>query len=62
MYLACCVACNLQGVGSTVNFKTQLANYNSHIKHNKRTCSIVNHFFDCHGADHSFLKFVLIDQ
>ena len=62
VYLASCVVCNLQGVGSTINFKTRLANYKSHIKHKKRTCSIVNHFLDCHGAEHSSLKFILIDQ
>ena len=62
VYLACCVACGLQGVGSTINFKTRLANYKSHIKRNKRTCGIVNHFLDCHGTDHSLLKFKLIDQ
>ena len=32
VYLAQCVACGLQGVGSTINFKTRLANYKSHIK------------------------------
>ena len=52
----------LQGVGSTINFKTRLANYKSHIKHNRRTCGIVNHFLDNHNADHSLLKFMLIDQ
>ena len=62
VYLAHCVTCNLQGVGSTVNFKSRLANYKSHIKYNKRTCSIVNHFIDVHGGDHSSLKFMLIDQ
>ena len=62
VYLATCVACNLQGVGSTINFKTRLGNYKSHIKHNKTTCGIVNHFLDCDGADHSLLKFILIDQ
>ena len=46
----------------TINFKTRLANYKSHIKRNRRTCGIVNHFLDCHGADHSLLKFKLIDQ
>ena len=56
------VACGLQGVGSTINFKTRLANYKSHIKRKRRTCAIVNHFLDCHGADHSSLKFMLIDQ
>ena len=24
--------------------------------------SIVNHFLDCHGDDHSLLKFILIDR
>ena len=62
VYLARCVACGLQGVGSTINFKTRLANYKSHIKHNRRTCGIVNHFLDNHNADHSLLKFMLIDQ
>ena len=38
VYLAHCVACDLQGVGSTVNFESRLANYKSHIKYKKRTC------------------------
>ena len=62
IYLASCVTCNLQGVGSTVNFKTSLANYKSHIKYKRRTCSIVNHLIDVHGGEHSSLKFMLIDQ
>jgi hypothetical protein len=62
MYLAECVLCGLQGVGSTANFKSRLANYKSHIKHKRRTCSITNHFIDVHEADHSSLKFMLIDQ
>ena len=62
VYLAICVACHLQGVGSTTNFKKRVANYKSHIKRQRRTCSIVNHFLDCHNADHSTLKFMLIDQ
>ena len=53
VYLAECLACGLQGV----NVKARLANYKSHIKHGHRTCSIVNHFLD-----HSYLKFMLIDQ
>ena len=59
VYFAHCVTCNLklQGVGSTVNFKSRLANYKSHIRYNKRTCSVVNHFIDVHGGDHSSLKF-----
>jgi hypothetical protein len=58
VWLVICKEC----MGSMVNFKTRLANYKSRIKHNKRTCSIVNHFLDCHGADHSLLKFMLIDR
>ena len=52
-------------MGSTVSFKSRLANYKSHIKHKRRTCSIVsfvNHFIDMHEAHHSSLKFMLIDQ
>ena len=33
VYLAECVLCGSQGVGSTANFKSRLANYKSHIKH-----------------------------
>ena len=62
VYLASCGICDLQGVGSTVCFKSRLANYKSHIKHKRKTCSIVNHFIDIHEADHSSLKFMLIDQ
>ena len=62
VYLAICVACHLQGMGSTTNFKMRVANYKSHIKRQHRTCSIVNNFLDCHNADHSTLKFMLIDQ
>ena len=52
----------LQGVGSTANFKSRLANYKSHIKHKRRTCRITNHFIDMHEEDYSSLKFMLIDQ
>jgi hypothetical protein len=62
VYLAECVLRGLQGVGSTANFKSKLANYKSHTKHKRRTCSITNHFIDVHEADHSSLKLMLIDQ
>ncbi len=62
VFLAHSVACDLQGIGSTANFKSRLANYKSHIKHKKRTCSIANHLIDSHGDDHSALKVMLIDQ
>ena len=41
VYLAECVLCGLQGVGSTANFKSRLANYKSHIKHKRRTCILI---------------------
>ena len=62
VYLASCVSGRLHRVGSTTYFKTRLANYKSHMRRNKRTRGIVNHFLDCHDADHSLLKFELIDQ
>ena len=42
VYLAQCVTCGLQGVGSTVNFKSRLVNYKSHIKRRRRMCGVVN--------------------
>jgi hypothetical protein len=62
VYLAQCVDCNLQGVGSSINLKKRLVNYKSYTKRKCRTCGVVNHFLDCHGAGHSTLKFMLIDQ
>ena len=61
VYLAQCAACSLQGVGSTHNFKSRLANYKSHIKYRRRACGVVNHFIDVHGGEYSNLKFMLID-
>lgn len=62
VYLAHCVACGVQGVGSTHKFKPRLANYKSHIKLKRRTCGVVNHFIDVHGGSYSNLKFMLIDS
>ena len=62
VYLALCVACGLQGVGSTHNFKPRLANYKSHMKHRRRTCGVVDHFIDKHDGEHSNLKFILFDS
>ena len=52
VYLSHCLPCDLQGVGSTANFKSRLANYKSHIIKNERACSIDDYFIDCHGNDH----------
>ena len=56
VYLALCVACGLQGVGSTHNFKSRLANYKSHIKYKRRTCGMVNYLIDVHGGEYSNLS------
>ena len=45
-YIAFCLNCLKQGVGSTVDWKPRLRNYKSHIKKKVRSCSIVNHFID----------------
>ena len=62
VYLAQCTACGLQGVGSTHNFKSRLANYKLDIKNRRRTCGVVNHFIDVHGGEFSNLKSMLIDS
>jgi hypothetical protein len=54
VYFAECALCGLQDVCSTANFKSRLANYKSHIKHERRTCSITNHFIDVHDRGGSF--------
>ena len=47
-YLITCKICNIQGVGHTSKFSSRISNYFSYIKQKKKTCSIVNHFFDNH--------------
>ena len=63
IYCAICTLCNRQWVGSCINFRSRLSNHKSHIKKNKRTCSLVNHFID-NSCSHTLadLKFVLIEQ
>ena len=52
IYIAFCLNCLKQGVGSTVDWKPRLRNYKSHIKKKVRSCSIVNHFIDvCSDTD-----------
>ena len=41
--------CKLQGIGRTLKLNLRILNYFSHIKTKKRTCDIVDHFFDKHG-------------
>ena len=46
IYCAICTLCNKQCVGSSIKFRSRLSNHKSHIKKNKRTCRLVNHFID----------------
>ena len=48
----------------TVNFKTRLANYKSHVKHNKRTCIVllITSLIVTVLITHALLKFMLIDR
>ena len=62
IYVAYCVTCGKQGVGSTVAWKPRLANYKSHIKKNKPTCRIAKHFIDeCKNESLTNLRFVIVD-
>ena len=63
IYCATCLLCNRQCVGSSGNFQARLSNHKNHIKQEKRTCHLVNHFIDS-PHDHPLynLKFVLIEQ
>ena len=65
IYIAFCLNCLKQGVGSTVDWKPRLRNYKSHIKKKVRSCSIVNHFIDvCSDTDDPSrnIRFIIIDQ
>ena len=63
IYSAFCKKCNRQCGGSAIDFRYRLSNYKSHIKKQKRTCRLVNHFID-NSSDHPLdcLKFTLIEQ
>ena len=63
IYCALCKKCNRQCVSSAIDFRRHLSNYKSHIKKQKRTCRLVNHFID-NSSDHppDCLKFTLIEQ
>ena len=63
IYCATCTLCNRQCVGSSIDFRSRLSNHKSHIKKNKRTCWLVNHFID-NSCSHTLsnLKFILTEQ
>ena len=65
IYIAFCLNCLKQRVGSTVDWKPRLRNYKSHRKKTVGSCSIVNHFIDvCSDTDDPSrnIKFIITDQ
>ena len=60
IYLAFCLVCKEQGVGSTFDWKPRMRNYKSHISKGRKTCHIVKHFIDVHKGIEN-LRFILID-
>ena len=63
IYCAFCKRCNRQCVSSAIDFRCCLSNHKNHIKKQKQTCRLVNHFID-NSSDHPLdcLKFTLIEQ
>ena len=62
IYIAFCLVCGKQGVGSTTNWKPRLANYKSHIKKKIPTCRIVRHFIEgCSNNPLKDIKFIIVD-
>ena len=64
IYMCYCLNCNKQGIGSTCNWKSRLANYKSHIRKGVKSCQISKHFIECcNDPDDPTknLRFVLID-
>ena len=62
IYIAFCLNCLKQGVGSTVDWKPRLRNYKS-IRRKK--CDLVDHFIGfCSGTDNPSrnIRFIIIDQ
>ena len=64
IYVAECIKCLKQGVGSTIRWKPRLRNYKAHIKAKKNTCRFVKHFveecFDCENPSKN-LRFHIVD-
>ena len=63
IYCAICTLCNKQCVSSSIKFRSCLSNHKIHIKKNKRTCQLVNHFIG-NSCSHTLsdLKLILIEQ
>ena len=64
VYVAECIKCLIQGVGSTQYWKPRLSNYKCHITKGIKTCRIVRHFIEgCPGNENPCenLRFHIID-
>ena len=65
IYIAFCLNCLKQRVGSTVDWKPRLRNYKPHIKKKVLSCSIVNHFIDVWSDTDDpsrNIRFIIIDK
>ena len=62
VYLAFCIKCKKQGIGSTFEWKPRLSNYKSHINNKHYTCHIVRHFIDVCCGDALNIRFSIIDS
>ena len=60
VYLAFCILCKEQGVGSTFDWKPRMRNYKSHINKGVKSCHIVKHFLNVHKGFEN-LRFILLD-
>ena len=61
IYLASCIKCNLQYVGSTSNpFKVRFRNHKSDMLRNKKSCEVAIHFNHTHHSLDDF-KFIVIE-
>jgi len=61
IYVAQCVSCNLQYVGSTsTEFKVRFRNHKSSIRTNKKTCEVAIHFNN-NNHDITDLKFIIVE-
>ena len=61
-YVAYCIKCIKQGIGTTTSRKTRLSIYKSQIKKKKLTCTIVTHFIEnCNDNGLNNLRFIIVD-
>ena len=61
VYLAFCILCEKQGVGSTFDWKPRMRNYKCHINRGVKSCHIVKHFLDVHKGFEN-LRFIMLDS